>query len=120
MVGLRQKQDELQQIMDKLGGMEKSLQKNTHKKERLEVEVEQCSLKLGRAEQLIVGRAEKLKGTLACLGMSRLYFVMPAPAFLRARRASRKLCLTVQIAMPGSVADRAHDVLQIQAPWPPM
>jgi len=55
MVGLRQKQDELQQIMDKLGGMEKSLQKNTHKKERLEVEVEQCSLKLGRAEQLIGG-----------------------------------------------------------------
>ena len=33
--------------------LQASLQKNTHKKERLEGEVEQCSLKLGRAEQLI-------------------------------------------------------------------
>lgn len=29
------------------------MQKNTRKKEKLEAEVEQCSLKLGRAEQLI-------------------------------------------------------------------
>lgn len=32
-----------------------ALAQNTAKKERLEVEVEQCSLKLGRAEQLIGG-----------------------------------------------------------------
>lgn len=53
MKGLRAKQEELQQLLDKLAKMEADLKTNTEKKDQLEAEVELCSVKLMRAEKLI-------------------------------------------------------------------
>ncbi|KAK9828903.1 hypothetical protein WJX72_002692 [[Myrmecia] bisecta] len=55
MVGLRAKQADLKELMDKLAAMESDLVANTAKKERLEAEVALCSVKLERAEKLISG-----------------------------------------------------------------
>lgn len=45
----------LQTLKDKLASMEHDLVLNTEKKERLEAEVQLCSVKLERAEKLIGG-----------------------------------------------------------------
>jgi dynein heavy chain len=55
MVGLRAKQGELKALLDKLAAMEEELRMSSKKKNNLETEVEGCSAKLERAEQLING-----------------------------------------------------------------
>ncbi len=42
MIGLRAKQAELNELMDKLAAMEQDLRNNTRKKEKLEAETELC------------------------------------------------------------------------------
>ncbi len=56
----------LQELTDKLEGMESDLKTNTAKSTALEEEVKLCSLKLGRAEKLIGGLGdEKARWTAA-------------------------------------------------------
>ncbi|KAI8468854.1 MAG: dynein heavy chain 8 [Monoraphidium minutum] len=55
MAGLRDKQAELQALLDRLAGMEADLKANTERKERLEGEIELCSVKLERAAALMGG-----------------------------------------------------------------
>lgn len=55
MVGLRLKQAELAEVLSQLAEIEGQLLSSMEKKERLEGEVELCSLKLSRAESLISG-----------------------------------------------------------------
>lgn len=54
----------VQELMDKLAGMEADLRDNTEKKIKLEGEVQLCSIKLERAEKLIGGLGgEKVRWT---------------------------------------------------------
>ena len=74
MVGLRAKQSELQQLRDKLAAMERDLTNNTREKERLESEVQLCSVKLERAEKLIGGLGgEKARWTEAAENLASAY-----------------------------------------------
>lgn len=74
MVGLRAKQAELQELKDKLATMENELKTNTKKKERLEAEVQLCSVKLERAEKLIGGLGgEKARWTDTAASLSKAY-----------------------------------------------
>eukprot|EP00899_Mesostigma_viride_P020786 jgi/Mesvir1/28709/Mv19680-RA.1 len=73
MVALRAKQAELRKIMDKLALMEAQLAENQKKREQLEFEVHQCTLKLERAEKLIGGLGgEKVRWTDAASSLGNV------------------------------------------------
>ncbi|KAK3235325.1 hypothetical protein CYMTET_54468 [Cymbomonas tetramitiformis] len=55
MAALSVKQEELQAVVDKLDALDNSLQQAKAKKAKLEMEVEDCTLKLDRAQKLITG-----------------------------------------------------------------
>ena len=67
----------LQELLDKLAGMENELSSNTDKKNKLEAEVQLCSVKLERAEKLIGGLGgEKASDTiLTCCSASLQCFL---------------------------------------------
>lgn len=74
MVGLRGKQAELKELLDKLAAMESELELNTKKKNELESEVDLCSVKLERAEKLIGGLGgEKTRWTATAEGLTAAY-----------------------------------------------
>ena len=56
----------LQELLDKLAGMESELSSNTDKKNKLEAEVQLCSVKLERAEKLIGGLGGEKASDIWC------------------------------------------------------
>jgi len=73
MDALKEKQDNLADIMGKLAAMEQQLEDSVNEKKRLEDEVDLCTVKLGRAESLIGGlggEGERWKESAAKLGIA--------------------------------------------------
>ena len=60
----------LQELLDKLAGMESELSSNTDKKNKLEAEVQLCSVKLERAEKLIGGLGGEKASDTCCQACS--------------------------------------------------
>ncbi|XP_078307189.1 dynein axonemal heavy chain 7 isoform X1 [Panthera onca] len=74
MDGLRKKQAALQEVQDKLAKLQDTLELNKQKKADLENQVDLCSKKLDRAEQLIGGLGgEKTRWSLTALELGQLY-----------------------------------------------
>ncbi|XP_037706594.1 dynein heavy chain 7, axonemal isoform X3 [Choloepus didactylus] len=74
MNGLRKKQAALQEVQDKLAKLQDTLELNKQKKADLENQVDLCSKKLERAEQLIGGLGgEKTRWSLTALDLGQLY-----------------------------------------------
>ncbi|XP_058156420.1 dynein axonemal heavy chain 7 [Dasypus novemcinctus] len=74
MNGLRKKQAALQDVQDKLAKLQDTLELNKQKKADLENQVDLCSKKLERAEQLIGGLGgEKTRWSLTALDLGQLY-----------------------------------------------
>jgi len=74
MVGLKGKQAELKELMDKLAYMENELIAQSAKKEELEAEVEMCSIKLERAEKLIGGLGgERMRWEIVAKDLNESY-----------------------------------------------
>jgi len=73
MDALKEKQDNLADIMGKLAAMEQQLEDSVNEKKRLEDEVDLCTVKLERAESLIGGlggEGERWKESAAKLGIA--------------------------------------------------
>ncbi|XP_073489206.1 dynein axonemal heavy chain 7 isoform X1 [Aquarana catesbeiana] len=74
MDSLRMKQADLKKVQDKLAGLELTLEENKQKKANLENEVDLCSKKLDRAEQLIGGLGgEKTRWSQTAIELGKLY-----------------------------------------------
>uniref|UniRef100_A0ABI7XYE4 EF-hand domain-containing protein n=1 Tax=Felis catus TaxID=9685 RepID=A0ABI7XYE4_FELCA len=74
MDSLRKKQAALQEVQDKLAKLQDTLELNKQKKADLENQVDLCSKKLDRAEQLIGGLGgEKTRWSLTALELGQLY-----------------------------------------------
>ncbi|XP_027444300.2 dynein heavy chain 7, axonemal isoform X2 [Zalophus californianus] len=74
MDGLRKKQAALREVQDKLAKLQDTLELNKQKKADLENQVDLCSKKLERAEQLIGGLGgEKTRWSLTALELGQLY-----------------------------------------------
>ncbi|XP_069471802.1 dynein axonemal heavy chain 7 isoform X2 [Ambystoma mexicanum] len=74
MDGLRKKQAALKEVQDKLAKLEVTLEENKQKKADLENQVDLCSKKLDRAEQLIGGLGgEKTRWSLTAIKLGQLY-----------------------------------------------
>nr|XP_051704293.1 dynein axonemal heavy chain 7 isoform X3 [Oryctolagus cuniculus] len=74
MDGLRKKQRALQEVQDKLNKLQDTLESNKQKKADLENQVDLCSKKLERAEQLIGGLGgEKTRWSHSALELGQLY-----------------------------------------------
>nr|XP_033800562.1 dynein heavy chain 7, axonemal [Geotrypetes seraphini] len=74
MDGLRKKQAALKAVQDKLAKLEETLEANKQKKADLENQVDLCSKKLDRAEQLIGGLGgEKTRWSQTALELGKLY-----------------------------------------------
>ncbi|XP_027721801.1 dynein heavy chain 7, axonemal [Vombatus ursinus] len=74
MDGLRKKQAALKEVQDKLARLQDTLQLNKQKKADLENQVDLCSKKLERAEQLIGGLGgEKTRWSQSALELGHLY-----------------------------------------------
>uniref|UniRef100_A0A669BJA2 Dynein axonemal heavy chain 7 n=1 Tax=Oreochromis niloticus TaxID=8128 RepID=A0A669BJA2_ORENI len=74
MGGLRKKQAALKEVQDKLGKLQETLDANKNKKADLESQVDLCSKKLERAEQLIGGLGgEKTRWSEMALQLGNLY-----------------------------------------------
>ncbi|XP_072468815.1 dynein axonemal heavy chain 7 isoform X2 [Notamacropus eugenii] len=74
MDGLRKKQAALKEVQDKLARLQDTLELNKQKKADLENQVDLCSKKLERAEQLIGGLGgEKTRWSLSALDLGHLY-----------------------------------------------
>ncbi|XP_066544073.1 dynein axonemal heavy chain 7 isoform X2 [Amia ocellicauda] len=74
MEGLRKKQAALKEVQDKLAKLQKTLEANKMKKADLENQVDQCSKKLDRAEQLIGGLGgEKSRWSVTARDLGELY-----------------------------------------------
>ncbi|MBZ3876523.1 Dynein heavy chain 7, axonemal [Sciurus carolinensis] len=74
MDGLRKKQAALQEVQDKLAKLQDTLELNKQKKADLENQVDLCSKKLERAEQLIGGLGgEKTRWSHTALELGQLY-----------------------------------------------
>ncbi|XP_055472779.1 dynein axonemal heavy chain 7, partial [Psammomys obesus] len=74
MEGLRKKQSALKEVQDKLAKLQDTLEMNKQKKADLENQVDLCSKKLERAEQLIGGLGgEKTRWSNSALELGQLY-----------------------------------------------
>ncbi|KAM8934175.1 dynein axonemal heavy chain 7 [Pelodytes ibericus] len=74
MDGLRKKQAALKEVQDKLAKLEEKLEENKQKKADLENQVDLCSKKLERAEQLIGGLGgEKTRWSQTAIELGHLY-----------------------------------------------
>ncbi|KAM4626185.1 dynein axonemal heavy chain 7 isoform 2-T2 [Discoglossus pictus] len=74
MDGLRKKQAALKEVQDKLAKLEQKLEENKQKKADLENQVDLCSKKLDRAEQLIGGLGgEKTRWSQTAIQLGNLY-----------------------------------------------
>ncbi|XP_030613861.1 dynein heavy chain 7, axonemal isoform X2 [Archocentrus centrarchus] len=74
MEGLRKKQAALKEVQDKLAKLQETFDANKNKKADLESQVDLCSKKLGRAEQLIGGLGgEKTRWSEMALKLGNLY-----------------------------------------------
>ncbi|XP_041433138.1 dynein heavy chain 7, axonemal isoform X2 [Xenopus laevis] len=74
MEGLKKKQAALKEVQDKLAKLEQKLEENKQKKADLENQVDLCSKKLDRAEQLIGGLGgEKTRWSLTAIELGKLY-----------------------------------------------
>nr|DBA34563.1 TPA: hypothetical protein GDO54_002113 [Pyxicephalus adspersus] len=74
MEGLKKKQAALKEVQDKLAKLEQKLEENKQKKADLENQVDLCSKKLDRAEQLIGGLGgEKTRWSQTALELGKLY-----------------------------------------------
>ncbi|XP_053328214.1 dynein axonemal heavy chain 7 [Spea bombifrons] len=74
MDGLRKKQAALKEVQDKLAKLEEKLEENKQKKADLENQVDLCSKKLDRAEQLIGGLGgEKTRWSQTAIELGKLY-----------------------------------------------